>query len=142
MFLKHRITVPSELKEQVQVVSQEDAWLNDVGSSSRSTSSPSPTVSQPEIEQPSSPSPLPDNEYIGVGHPLWPIVLRVSQHIWQEVYQRPDVTSIAEPLLTKFVQKRAIDILRREAHIAQQIRDVDEAQQVLQSITNEVIGTG
>src|SRR2546428_10726019 len=105
MLLKHRITSLPQLKEQVQVTpEEEDAWLNDVAPPSQPQSStvskPEELLSQSEIKQSSS---LSDDEYIGVGHPLWPIVLRISQQIWQEIYQKPDITSVSEPLLIEFV---------------------------------------
>src|SRR5438105_2609836 len=154
MLLKHRFMLLPQPKEEIELVSQEDAWLNDVGPAPQAKSS---TESKPEAISPSDPNLQPGIEqgppeqeptvsqssaYIGVGHSLWPIVLRLSEHIWQELYQRPDITSTPEPLLMKFVQKQAIDMLRVEPGLAQQIRDVAEAKLVLRSVEDEVLGYG
>lgn len=155
MLLKNRVVSRPRAKEQVKVVSQEDAWLNDV----RPAAQPTPTTSSQESkseESTSSPSLLQsktsvgdeqaaasvEQNFIGVGHALWPLVSPISERIWQELYQRPDVVSAAEPFLAKFVQRRAIDILRAEPRIAQQVKNVAEAELVLKSIGNEVLGYG
>ncbi len=153
MFLKHRVAPLLLPREQEMDVSQEDAWLNDVGplpqqpkpsqESEPEEAPPLPLPSHPDSQpviaesiSPASPS------TIGPGHRLWPIVLRLSEHIWQELSQKTTLSSYAETSLTKFVQKKAIDLLRAEPRIARQIRDVAEAELLLHSIDSEVYGYG
>lgn len=148
MLLKHRIVSLPRANEQAQVEPEEDAWLNDMGSSSQSTLS---TESKPEIlpsqqqidaamEQA---SPVSQSQtYIRPGHPLWPIVLRLSERIWQELYQKPGISSTPEALLATFVQKRVIDLLHEEPKLAQQVHDIAQAKLVLYSIVNEVLDYG
>ena len=52
MLLKHRFVPLPREKEEVELVSQEDAWLNDVGPASQATSS---TESKPEVSSSSAP---------------------------------------------------------------------------------------
>jgi len=134
-------------KEQAKVEPEEDAWLNDMGSSSQSQPS---TESRPEVppqqkkdaamEQ--APPVSQSQSYIGPGYPLWPLVLRLSERIWQELYQKPGISSTPEALLATFVQKRAIDMLREEPKLAEQVQDTAEAKLVLHSIVNEVLDYG
>jgi pilus assembly protein CpaF len=190
MFLKHRVAPLLLPREQEMDVSQEDAWLNDVGplpqqpEPSQESEPEEAPQSHPEPSQESEPeeAPLLHSEpsqesepeeappltptrgvttfhsdlqpviaesispaspsTIGPGHRLWPIVLRLSEHIWQELSQKTTLSSYAETSLTKFVQKKAVDLLRAEPQIARQIRDVAEAELVLHSIDNEVYGYG
>jgi pilus assembly protein CpaF len=84
----------------------------------------------------------PLSEYITVGHPLWPLVLQLSERIWHELYQKPDIASVSDFVLIEFVRKRAIDMLRTEPRIAGQVHDLDHAELVLHSVVNETLGYG
>ena len=148
MLLKHRIVSLPQAKEHVKVEPEEDSWLNDAGSSSQSQPS---TESSPEVPPPQQQidaameqaSPVSQSQtYIGPGHPLWPIVLRLSERIWQELYQKPGISSTPEALLASFVQKRVIDLLHEEHKLAQQVHDIAEAKLILYSIVNEVLDYG
>src|SRR6266567_405372 len=149
MLLKNRVVPLPQPAEQIEVVPQEDAWLNDVGplSQPKSATESEPTVS-PATQAEMSPEPensspaedfraaqMPTN--IGLDHPLWPIVLTLSERIWQELHQKPDLSSVPEAALLKFVHKRVIDILRTESTLVQQVGDVTRAEMLLQSITTE-----
>jgi len=81
-------------------------------------------------------------EYIGVKHPLWPLVLSLSERIWHELYQRPDIASTPDLLLVELVRKRAIDLLKAEPKHAGQVRDLSEAERLLHSVVNETLGYG
>src|ERR1700730_11065647 len=148
MLLKHRIVSLPQAKEHVKVEPEEDSWLIDAGSSSQAQPS---TESEPEVPPPQQQidvameqvSPVSQSQtYIGPGHPLWPIVLRLSERIWQELYQKPGISSTPEALLASFVQKRVIDLLHEEPKLAQQVHDIAEAKLVLYSIVNEVLDYG
>ncbi len=180
MVLQNRVAFSTRLKMQDAPESQDDSWLNDVGSASQSSSknifeddttiplsrlkakipapgraglpehasTPAPSSMSrqassqaPAREQQAAANP-PSSEYIGIGHPLWPLVLRLSERIWRELYQKPDVTSASDLVLIEFVRKRAIDILRAEPALAQQVQGLAEAEHLLHSIVNEVLGYG
>ncbi len=82
------------------------------------------------------------SEYIVVGHPLWPVVLQLSERIWHELYQKPDITSVSDFVLIEFVRKQAIDILRTDPKVAGQVHDLSQAELVLHSVVNEALGYG
>jgi pilus assembly protein CpaF len=82
------------------------------------------------------------SEYIVVGHPLWPLVSQLSERIWHELYQKPDITSVSDFVLIEFVRKQAIEILRTEPKVAGQVHDLDQAEFVLHSVVNETLGYG
>jgi pilus assembly protein CpaF len=84
----------------------------------------------------------PLSEYIVVGHPLWPIVLHLSERIWHELYQKPDITTVSDFVLIEFVRKQAIDILRTDPKVAGQVHDLSQAELVLHSVVNEALGYG
>jgi pilus assembly protein CpaF len=146
MVLKYQIEPSSHSNEQEKVISAEDAWLNDVGPSQsiaqedKSGMLPS-SVSLPQMQEVYEQETVPlKPEYIGNGHALWPLVLRISTRIWQELYRKPDVLFTSTPV--RVVQKRVIELLRAEPAIAQQVHNIVEAQSVLKSIVNEVLGYG
>jgi pilus assembly protein CpaF len=96
---------------------------------------------------PKQPQPLfapqaPLAEYIVVGHPLWPLVLQLSERIWHELYQKPDITSVSDFVLIEFVRKQAIEMLRTEPNVAGQVHDLSQAELVLHSVVNETLGYG
>src|SRR5579863_579129 len=80
--------------------------------------------------------------FITTGHPLWPVVLNLSERILQEVYQKREVATIAETALVEYIRSRAVVILRAEPGLASKILNLDEAELVLASVVNEVIGFG
>jgi len=124
---------------------QEDAWLNDVGPSAQSVDIPEEVLPSRQGMHESVEQTLSSTQptgYIGLGHPLWPVLLRLSECIWQELYQKPDVVPISEPVMVEFVRKRAFDLLRAEPLLANQVRDRAEAELLLQSIVEEVLGYG
>ena len=133
MLLKHRIVSLPKAKEHVKVEPEEDAWLNDAGSSSQAQPSQegAPELPPPQQKKDAAmeqAAPVSQSQsYIKPGDPLWPIVLRLSERIWRELYQNPGISSTPEALLTTFVQKRVIDLLREEPKLAQQVQDIAEA---------------
>src|SRR5947209_7932597 len=150
MLLKHRILSLPQTKEEAKVeFEEEDAWLNDMGSSSQSQppleSKPEAAESSHEKEHPVTeevPSISQSHKYIRPGHPLWPVVLRLRERIWQELYQKPGNLSASRAFLVNFVQKRAIDLLHEEPKLAQKVGDIAEAKLVLHSLVNEVLDYG
>jgi pilus assembly protein CpaF len=150
MLLKNRIAPLSQPAQPAEAVSQEDAWLNDVGPLSQPESA---TEREPEVplakQAKPEEHPLTDDfsaaqmpVSIGPDHRLWPLVLALSERIWHELHQKPDLSSVPETLLVKFVHKRAIEILRTESVLVQQVGDATQAELLLQGITTEVLGYG
>ena len=145
MVSKHQVAPFSQSNEQEKVISPEDAWLNDVGplphpiaQQDKSAILPSPVAQVPTVYEQETVPLRP--EYIGNGHALWPLVLRISTRIWQELYRKPE--GVFTSASVKVVQKRVIELLRAEPAITQQIHNIVEAQSVLKSIVNEVLGYG
>src|SRR5258708_624959 len=150
MLLKNRVAPLSQPAQPTEAASEEDAWLNDVGPLSLPESA---TECEPEVTlvRQAEPEENPPTEdfsaeqmpvSIGSDHRLWPLVLALSERIWHELHQKPDLSSVAETVLVKFVHKRAIDILRAEPALVQQVSDVTQAELLLQGITTEVLGYG
>lgn len=148
MLLKNRIAPLSRSEQPTEAVSQNDAWLNDVGPLSHPESA---TEREPEVllakQAKSEEHPLTEDfsaahMSIGPDHRLWPLVLALSERIWKELHQKPDLSSVPETLLVKFVRKRAIEILRTEPVLVQQVDDATQAELLLQGITTEVLGYG
>ncbi|MFL5624947.1 MAG: CpaF family protein [Ktedonobacteraceae bacterium] len=154
MLLKNRAVPLPQSAEQMEVVPQEDAWLNDVAplpqpKSATESEPPAAPATSSEMPPETEDGSLTEDfraaqmpESISLGHPLWPIVLTLSERIWQELHQKPDLSSVPEAVLVKFVHKRVIDILRTESTLVQQVGDVTQAEMLLQSITSEVLGFG
>lgn len=123
---------------------QDDSWVNDVGPSlpslplkatARTEQSRATRVqSVMKVVKPHSP--------IEHGHTLWPVVLRLSERVWQEMMQRPEIVSLAEPALTELVRKRAFELLRGELSFAGLIHNQAEADAVLEGVVREVVGYG
>src|SRR5258708_1548632 len=150
MLLKNRMAPLSRPAQPDEAVSQEDAWLNDVGPllqpESAAEREPEVTLAkqaQPEEHQLTedfSAAQMPVS--IGPDHRLWPLVLALSERIWHELHQKPDLSSVPETLLVKFVRKRAIDILVTESALVQQVGDAAQPELVLKGTTTEVLGYG
>jgi pilus assembly protein CpaF len=150
---KHVETLPQPM-EQPEAASQEDAWLNDVGplpQASQSLQPESTTGSKAGDAPGAQANVLPVAEFdraahlpehIAPGHPLWSAVLTLSERIWQELQHKPDLASVPEAVLEKFVRKRGIEILRAEVTLVQQVSDIAQAESLLQSVTREVLGYG
>src|SRR5258708_17520818 len=140
---------PTEAASQ-EDASQEDAWLNDVGPLSihESATECEPEVTLVRQAEPEENPPTEDFSAeqmpvsIGPDHRLWSLVLALSERIWHELHQKPDLSSVPETVLVKFVHKRAIDILRTEPALVQQVSDITQAKLLLQGITTEVLGYG
>ncbi len=149
----------------------EDAWLNDVGPLSRSQSEANNKETVPsELETPletytlldytellaqqyavpltrptPTPAPAPPQTRIGPGHRLWPVMLRLSERVWQELHHAgPTINQgpAREPALIGFVRSRSLDLLRADHTLACQVHDLVEAEQLLQGIIEEVLGYG
>ena len=166
------VSKPATPEDQYQEQEQEDAWLNDMmpGAQAKKMGNrmteepvkrsvpdvpsaslvpPVPSVSSLSSVPPVPPAPLNDQQRtttnvpsIVSGHRLWPVVLRLSEYLWQELIQKPGVTSVAEAVQVEYVRKRTLDILRNDMNLAQQVYDLAEAQLVLQSVVDEVCGYG
>lgn len=157
MLQKSRIMSASTTK-QVLSVQQDDAWLNDavplphpVKTMERVTEqsvTPSHVQVQTQVSQGRSASD--EQEAITIclstsivpGHRLWAVVLHLSECIGQELLRKPGISTIAEAVQMEYVRIRTLDILRGELKIAQQIRDLSEGKQLLQSVLDEVCGYG
>jgi pilus assembly protein CpaF len=153
----------------------DDAWLNDVGPSSRpepqkendEKEAPSPQLetytlvdhielvlrqnipinqasSDPQRYTPaaSAPPPSQPGAQIEHSHRLWPVLLRLSKQIWQEFHQESGPTSISEPTAVELVRNRCLELLRADLALASQVRDLAEAEQLLQNVVSEVMGYG
>jgi pilus assembly protein CpaF len=174
MRLKRLEDVPAQENEPAEP-EPEDAWLNDVGPSTRrapqkendtekTTSSQieaytlidyiellskqntsindTPPEPQPNASvDPALPLSQPDMP-IEHSHHLWPVLLRLSKQIWQELHQEPGSAPISEPTVVELVRKRCLDLLRADLTLAGQVRDLAEAEQLLQSVVSEVMGYG
>lgn len=117
----------------------------DLSRPSSNVSRPPVDVSHPsaDLSRPSTDASHPSTgEYIGVNHPLWPLVLSLSERLWHELYQRPDIASTPDLLLVELVRKRAIDLLKADPKNANQVRDLSEAERLLHSVVNETLGYG
>ncbi len=129
-------TLP-QAAEQPEAISQDDAWLNDVG-----PGSPRPSPAQP-------PAPADERQEgedvpavrLTPGHPLWPVVLSLSERIWQEL-QKPDLATVPEATLAKYVRRRGIEILRADVTLARRVGGITQAEALLQSVSGEVLGYG
>src|SRR3989441_8003681 len=147
----------------------EDAWLNDVGPLSRSQSEANNKETVPsELETPletytlldytellarqyaipltrPTPAPAPPQTRIGPEHRLWPVMLRLSERVCQELHHvGPTINRgpTREPALIGFVRSRSLDLLRGDHTLACQVHDLVEAEQLLQGIIEEVLGYG
>ncbi len=148
----------------------EDAWLNDQGPPSRLTPQMKNKVEESSTQEPSSSQletytlvdyaellseqnvpaipvdqtspPIQPDMHVESGRRLWPMMLRLSERIWQELYQKSDATPSREPAMIELVRKRCLDLLRANHALASQVRDLAEAEQLLQNVVSEVLGYG
>jgi pilus assembly protein CpaF len=165
------------LVQQIEPVEPEpeDAWLNDVGPSSRpepqkenaEKEALSPQIetytlidhiellsrqnmpvdqasSDPQHYTPADPAPPLSQSGVRIehSHHLWPVLLRLSKQIWQEFHQESGSASISEPTVVELVRNRCLELLRADLTLASQVRDLAEAEQLLQSVVSEVMGYG
>ncbi len=159
-----------ELEEHMEPAS-EDSWLNDVGPSSRpqpginnekNFSFEGETIKPPSeldtyslidyaelLSLQDTPTlvrqalALPQPElHIGPAHRLWPVMLRLSERIWQEVHRKPGAVDVREPALIGFVRSRSLDVLRTDGEFTGQVCDLVEAEQLLDGVVEEVLGYG
>jgi pilus assembly protein CpaF len=143
----------------VQQEAEEDAWLNDIGPFTRLRASGTESV----LEEPDreaiedertislktlmADSGVPRSLHsIGPGHPLWPVVRRLSERIWRELRLQlqgeQDDEPIEEPLLVAQVRKRAKALFHVEPGLSALLRNRAEVALLVQSIVNEVLGYG
>jgi len=149
----------------------EDAWLNDVGSSSQFQSKINheqiSALKQETIEQPSALETYTVIDYleflaqqetpaiirqtvprtqteprIGPAHRLWPLLLRLSERIWQELHRKPGIVDVRTPALIEFVRNRSLDSLHAGGELGGQICDLGEAEQLSHGVVEEVLGYG
>jgi pilus assembly protein CpaF len=145
----------------------EDAWLNDVGPTSQlqtkndhkqvpvlesETAEPSSELETYSLidyaeflEQQDTPTqileavaPAQTETQIGPSHRLWPLMLRLSEHIWQQLHQRPAEGGVHESSLIEFVHNRSLDALRLDGTVS----DLSEVEQLSHGIVEEVLGYG
>ncbi len=85
-------------------------------------------------------------QYIGLEHPLWPLVQRLSERIWRELRLRLRVEQEEEPveeaLLIAEVRKRAHALLHVEPQLSSLLRSRAEVSLLVQSVVSEVVGYG
>ena len=139
----------------VQQEAEEDAWLNDIGPFTRLRAPATASVQEePErdiedeqtipLESAASAARL--LQYIGPGHPLWPLARRLSERIWRELraqlQSEQDDEPVEEALLLALVRKRAQALLHVEPGLPGLLRRRAEMTLLVQSIVNEVLGYG
>ena len=157
MLQKSRI-LSASTKKQVVSAQQDDAWLNDAVSlpqpaktvervTEKSVTYPHVQI-QRQVSQDKSASDEQEtittclSTAIVPGHQLWAVVLHLSECIRQELLLKSGISGAAEKVQIEYVQKRTLEILRGEPKIAQQVRNLSEGKQLLQSVLDEVCGYG
>ena len=117
------------LVDYIELLSKQNTPINDTPPEPQPNAGVDPTLpaSQPDVP-------------IEHSHHLWPLVLRLSKQIWQEVHQEP--ASISEPAVVELVRNRCLELLRANLTLTSQVRDLAEAEQLLQSVVSEVVGYG
>ena len=157
MLQKSRI-LSASTKKQVVSAQQDDAWLNDAVSlpqpaktvervTEKSVTYPHVQI-QRQVSQDKSASDEQEtittclSATIVPGHQLWAVVLHLSECIRQELLLKSGISGAAEKVQIEYVQKRTLEILRGEPKIAQQVRNLSEGKQLLQSVLDEVCGYG
>lgn len=149
MLLKDQIAVPARpLRSQrpaqnENVPSDDEAWINDVGPW---TEPHIATEGETEVAVVSSPknSQISGQPHtpISKGHVLWSVLLRLSERIWHDLYQKAEVVLLNEPILIEWVQKRTLELLRGEPTFANQVQDSQQAELLLQGVVDEVLRCG
>jgi pilus assembly protein CpaF len=77
-----------------------------------------------------------------LGHRLWPVVHRLSEHVCQELARGRTVVEGIDAELEELVRRRAMDMLRAEPALSGQIYNLTEAEQVMRAVVDEVSGFG
>lgn len=142
----------------LQQEAEEDAWLNDIGSFTRLRASVTERASEePDwdiedeqtmlLETLAADSSVPCSlRYIGLEHPLWPVVRRLSERIWRELrlqlQSEQDDEPVEETLLVAQVRKRVQTLFHVEPGLPGLLRRRAEMTLLVQSIVNEVLGYG
>jgi len=155
------------LNEENTEPAPEDAWLNDVGPTSQlqtKNDHKQVPVLESETAEPSSEletyslidyaellaqqntptlileavTPAQTETHIGPSHRLWPLMLRLSEHIWQQLHQKPASGGVHESSLIEFVHNRSLDALRLDDTVS----DLSEVEQLSHGIVEEVLGYG
>jgi pilus assembly protein CpaF len=140
---------------------EEDTWLNDIGPFARMRALALEMEDKPGgldrggiEEEPTVPlGALPAGyglprslEYIGLGHPLWPVVRSLSERIWRELrlqlQDEQEEEPVEEALLVAQVRRRAQALLHVEPQLSGLLRNRAEVALLLQSVVNEVLGYG
>ncbi len=151
-------SMSASTNKQGSSAQQDDAWLNDTPTSpqpaktmervtEKSVTRPSGQVrTQIAIEKPATDEQEATTTFLRTsivpGHRLWAVVLHLSECIRQELLLKSGISRAAETVQIEYVQKRTLDILRGEPKIAQQVRNLSEGKQLLQSVQDEVCGYG
>ncbi|HLX58457.1 MAG TPA: ATPase, T2SS/T4P/T4SS family [Ktedonobacteraceae bacterium] len=115
---------------QGSVPFDEDAWLNDA----------LPTAPA-RIESRESALPAGDGHIIP-GHRLWPVVYRLNERVCQELAHRRSIVEGADAELEELARRYAVDMLRAEPALADQIYNLTQAEQVVQGVIDEALGSG
>ncbi len=76
------------------------------------------------------------------GHPLWPVVYRLSERVYQELGRRQAIVERQDAEVEGLARECAVDILRGETALAAQVHNLTEAEQVMQAVVDEVSGYG
>ncbi len=143
---------------------EEDAWLNDMGPFARLLEMKSAAVETNEVAADAGSRDIEDEQtvplkttgadagearslqYIGLEHPLWPLVRRLSERIWRELRLRLrgelEDEPVEEALLVAEVRKRAQALLHMEPQLVSRLRSRAEKALLVQSVVNEVVGCG
>lgn len=126
----------------------EDAWLNDTlmpPLQPRDELHPE-TPAQPATPTLASEEEAPASSQAGgqiiPGHRLWPVVLSLSQRLWQDRLHKGGIVAGRDHTQVELIKKRCLDMLRAEPTLASQVYNLTEAEQVLKGVVDEVLGYG
>jgi pilus assembly protein CpaF len=117
------------LVDYSELLSKQNTPINDAPPEPQRNASVDPTL---PLSQPGMP--------IEHSHHLWPLMLRLSKQIWQELHQ--GAASLSEPTVVELVRNRCLELLRANLTLTSQVRDLAEAERLLQGVVSEVIGYG
>jgi pilus assembly protein CpaF len=79
---------------------------------------------------------------IQVGHPLWTMMLQLSERVWLDLFQKSSRIPARTPDMIEKVRTRTIALLRTDPVFSKPVLEPQQAEQVLNSIVNEVLGYG
>ncbi len=148
---------PTSMQESLSAASEEeDAWLNDAMPPLSALKRPQREAQPPQLErhrelpisneQPSNVSKTEDGPGPGMGirtgHRLWPVVLQLSTHIWEELMRIQGRVPGQKRGMIDFVRRRSLALLRKEPALVGHMHNLEEVEQVLRGVVDEALGYG